>query len=108
MIITLKIFALIFILNNIFYLKNYKRLDKPFKDRDRSSILDLIYYINKVLFLIWLILLLWTVFKFYSITLISIILLRIPLLFLSNRMSSLIFRLTPIINIISLIMLLTH
>jgi hypothetical protein len=108
MIVTLKIFAFIFILNNIFYLKNYKRLDKPFKDRDRSSILDLIYYINKVLFLIWLILLIWTVFKFYSITLISIILLRIPLLFLSNRMSSLIFRLTPIINIISLIMLLTH
>ena len=108
MIITLKVFAFIFILNNIFYLLNYKRLDKKFSDRDKSSILDLVYYINKVLFLIWLIFLFWTSFKIYSIILVSTILFRIPLLFLSNKMLSLIFRLTPIINIISLIILLTH
>jgi hypothetical protein len=102
MILTLKIFAIIFILNNIFYILNYRRLDKPFKERDKSSFLDLVYYFNRVLFIIWLILIFFTPFKIYSIIICLLILLRIPIHLLNKNISTLIFRLTPL-TIISIL-----
>jgi hypothetical protein len=101
-----KLLTILFVLNNIYYLFNYKRLDKPFKERDKNKILDLIFYINKVIFLIWL------VFGFFSpefiniLILTSIILVRIPLFYINKKTSSLLFRLTPPISIIILLMIL--
>jgi len=100
MILTLKIFSILFILNNIFYILNYRRLDKPFSQRDKNSILDLFFYFNKLLFVIWIIIGLISPMWIYFLIISSLILLRIPIHYLNKNLSTTLFRLTPIINIV--------
>jgi hypothetical protein len=106
MLMLFKIFSILFIINNIYYLINYKRLDKPFKQRDKNSILDLFYYINKVIFWIWLIFGLFTPEYHLVLILISILLVRIPIFLINKRFSSILYRLTPPISIIILFFIL--
>jgi hypothetical protein len=104
--ILFKLLTILFILNNIYYLLNYRRLDKPFKQRDKNKILDLLFYINKLIFLIWLIFGIFTPYCIYIMILISIILIRIPIFYINKSTSSVLFRLTPPISIIILLMIL--
>lgn len=101
-----KLLTILFIFNNIYYLLNYRRLDKPFKERDKNRIFDLLFYINKVVFLGWLVLGLFTTEWINISILISIILLRFPIYYLNKKTSSILFRLTPPISIIILLMIL--
>ena len=41
------ILSILFILNNLYYILNYKRLDEPFKMRDQNNKLDLFHYLLK-------------------------------------------------------------
>jgi hypothetical protein len=92
----------IFIFGNIYYLLNYKRLDKRFIERDKNSKIDLLYYIIKVLFLIWSIVGIFTPMKYIFLLIISIGLIRIPMFYINKGISSLWHRLTPIFYIILL------
>jgi len=96
----------IFIWNNIYYLLNYERLDKRFTERDKNSKVDLIYYITKVLFWIWLIVGLFTPMKYTFAVMLGIGLIRIPMYHISKKLSSVWFRLTPPFYIILMIQIL--
>jgi hypothetical protein len=95
--------SLLFVWSNIYYLLNYERLDKRFTERDRNSKVDLVYYITKVLFWIWLVVGLFTPMKYTFIIMIVIGLLRIPIYHISKKLSSIWFRLTPPFYIILMI-----
>ncbi len=97
--------SLLFIWSNIYYLLNYERLDKRFSERDRNSKIDLVYYITKVLFWIWLVVGLLTPLKYTFIMMIGISLIRIPMYHISKKLSSIWFRLTPPFYIILMILI---
>ncbi len=101
-----KSLALLFILNNLYYLINYKRLDKPFYKRDRNSLLDLFFYINKVLFIIWIIFGFFTTYQTIMFIISILILFRIPIFYVNKKLYSLIYRLTPPILIILILLIL--
>lgn len=67
---------LIFIFNEIFYFSNRKRLDLFFKKKDPSQIkkIDILYYLIKILSIVWPIIGLFSSFKylFFIILLLSI------------------------------------
>jgi hypothetical protein len=100
----LKILSLFFLLNNLYYIFNYKRLDEPFKMRDENKKLDLLHYILKVLYLVWLCILVFIQQSLLIWILISIITLRIPVYYTNKRSSIVYHRLVPILNIIILIL----
>lgn len=91
---------------NIYYLMNYKRLDKTFSERDKNSKLDLIYYLLKLSSWIWIIGGLFLTNNFLYILLLCVGLLRIPLYHINNNWSSVWYRLTPPIHIILMIIIL--
>jgi hypothetical protein len=88
-------FSLLFIWSNIYYVINYNRLDKRFAERDRNSKVDLVYYVTKVLFWIWLVVGLFTPMKYIFMIMIGIGLIRIPMYHISKKLTSIWFRLTP-------------
>jgi hypothetical protein len=107
--ILFKIFTCLFILNNLYYLFNYKRLDDYFKFRDKHSPIDLIFYINKVLFIFWVFWGIYTSFYIESLIILFFILLRFPIHFVSKKTSLILHRLTPIIlTLIMFYMLFKH
>jgi len=97
--------SIIFIIMNIYYLINYKRLDKSFSERDRNSKLDLIYYITKLLSWVWIIGGLFLENNIFYILLLSIGLIRIPLYHINKNWGSLWWRLTPPLHIIIMIIM---
>lgn len=101
--------SIIFILMNLYYLLNYKKLDKPFSERDRNSKLDLVYYVLKLLSWVWIIGGLFLQNNLFFILILIVGLLRIPLHHINTNWSSIWYRLTPPIHIIiMIIMLFTH
>lgn len=101
--------SIVFILMNFYYLLNWKKLDKPFIQRDRNSKLDLVYYILKLLSWLWI--LIGVIFfnnLFFDLLLLSG-LIRVPLYHLNIKWSNLWYRLTPPFQIILMcLMLFTH
>ena len=97
--------SLLFVWNNIYYLLNYERLDKRFTERDRNSKVDLVYYITKVLFWMWLIVGLFTSMKYIFMIMMGIGLIRIPIYHISKKLASIWFRLTPPFYIILMILI---
>ena len=98
-----KIISIVFILNNLYYILNYRRLDEPFRMRDKNRKLDLVHYLFKIVYLIWIIL---GVFKFYSVIILilaSLILLRIPIHVINKNVSLVYHRLIPPFTILLLI-----
>ena len=100
--------SIIFIYNNIYYLLNYKKIDTRFKDRSKNSILDLFYYITKIVFWIWMIIGLSTPMKSIYILMIIIGLIRIPIFHINNKLSSICYKLTPPIYIVILLYILIN
>ena len=49
------ILSIVFIFMNVYYMLKNKQLDKGFKDRDILGVskLDLVYYLSKVLYWVW-------------------------------------------------------
>lgn len=92
--------SLFFIWSNLYYILNYKKIDKPFFEREDNSKLDLIYYIANILFPIWIIIGLFTKFKFLLLLIILMFFVRFPLHKVNKKTSLIIFKLSPIINII--------
>ena len=88
-------FSLLFIWSNIYYVMNYDRLDKRFVERDRNSKIDLVYYVTKVIFWIWLVVGLFTPMKYIFMMMMGIGLIRIPMYHISKNLTSVWFRLTP-------------
>jgi len=102
-------FPFLFILSNLYYLFNYKRLDKPVLEREKNLKIDYLYFISQLLFYIWLVACLFSELKYYSIFLISLILTRWILNFKAGNLSRLLARLTPVIIIIlSAIIIIKH
>jgi hypothetical protein len=101
--------SLVFILMNLYYLFNYRKLDKKFSERDKNSKLDLVYYILKLFSWVWIIIGLFLQNNILFILLLTMGLLRIPIYHINPNWSSICYRLTPPIHIIiMLIMLFTH
>jgi hypothetical protein len=101
--------APLFILMNIYYLLNWSRLDKPFGERNKSSKLDLVYYILKLISWFWIIIGLFSPEIEFFIILLSLGLIRVPVYHINKNWSRLLWRLTPPIHIIvMLIMLFRH
>lgn len=99
-------FSLLFIWSNIYYVINYNRLDKRFAERDRNSKVDLVYYVTKVLFWIWLVVGLFTPMKYIFMIMFGIGLIRIPMYHISKNLTSVWFRLTPAFYTILMIQIL--
>lgn len=99
-------FSLLFIWSNIYYIINYNRLDKRFAERDRNSKVDLVYYVTKVLFWIWLVVGLFTPMKYIFMIMMGIGLIRIPMYHISKNLTSFWFRLTPVFYTILMIQIL--
>jgi|LakMenE18May11ns_1017448.scaffolds.fasta_scaffold8602879_2 hypothetical protein len=99
-------FSLLFIWSNIYYIINYNRLDKRFAERDRNSKVDLVYYVTKVLFWIWLVVGLFTPMKYIFMIMMGIGLIRIPMYHISKNLTSVWFRLTPVFYTILMIQIL--
>jgi hypothetical protein len=92
--------SILFIYSNIYYLLNYKRLDKRFHERDKNSKLDLIYYITKLLFFIWILSGLILKKNWFFILMISMIIIKIPIYYLNKKWYNLFYRITPPIQIL--------
>jgi hypothetical protein len=98
------ILSVLFILNNLYYILNYKRLDEPFRMRDKNNKLDLVHYLLKVFYIIWLVV---GIFNFYSVFILilsSLIILRIPIYLISKKISLVYHRLVPPFTIITLLL----
>lgn len=98
--------SIIFILSNLYYLRNYKRLDTPIDLREKKTKLDYLYYISEALFYIWLLIGTFSSFSHISIFLITLMLIRQPLVFISRKLSVFLWKLNPIIIIGSMIYIL--
>ena len=98
--------SIIFILSNLYYLRNYKRLDMPFSLREKNTKLDYLYYISEALFYIWLLLGTFTQFSHICIFLIVLMLIRQPIVFISRKLSVILWKLNPIIIITVMIYIL--
>jgi hypothetical protein len=57
------VFLIVFIWNEMFYIKNMEYLDMKFKDRKENKPIDLLYYLTRVLYYIWIII---GLFSYYS------------------------------------------
>ena len=98
--------SIIFIISNIYYLKNYRRLDTPIDLREEKTKLDYLYYITEALFYIWLLIGTFNSFSNISVFLITLMLIRQPLVFISRKLSVFLWKLNPIIIIVSMIYIL--
>jgi len=102
-------FPILFILSNLYYLFNYKRLDKPVLEREKNLKVDYLFFIIQLLFYIWLVICLFSELKHYSIFILSLILGRWIINFKFSNLARLIARFTPIIIIIiSIIIIIKH
>jgi len=98
--------SVIFIWSNTYYLLNYNRLDKRFSQREKNSKIDLIYYITKVLFWIWVITGLFIDYNIMLLLITSFSILKFPLFYINKKWYNLLYRLTPPFYIISLLYIL--
>jgi|LauGreDrversion4_2_1035121.scaffolds.fasta_scaffold10043_3 hypothetical protein len=92
--------SIIFIISNLYYLFNYKRLDVPFNLREKNTKLDYLYYITEALFYIWLLLGTFSQISHICVFLILLMLIRQPIVFISRKLSVILWKLNPIIIII--------
>jgi|688.fasta_scaffold294432_2 hypothetical protein len=100
---------ILFILSNLYYLFNYKRLDKPVLEREKNLKIDYLYFLTQLIFYLWLGISLFSELKYYSILILTLIVGRWILNFILPNLSRLIARLTPIIIIIcSIFIIVTH
>ena len=98
-----KILSTLFILNNLYYILNYKRLDEPFRMRDQNNKLDLVHYLLKVGYIIWLVIGILNFYSIFILILSSLILFRIPIYLVSKRFSLVYHRLVPPFTILVLL-----
>jgi cytochrome c oxidase subunit IV len=98
-----KILSILFILNNLYYIVNYKRLDEPFRMRDTNKKLDLVHYLLKVLYFIWIGVGIFKYFSIFLLVLISLSLLRLPIHLINKKFSLIYHRLVPPFIILTLI-----
>lgn len=93
----------LFMWQNLFYLRNYSRLDLPFEQRKSHKFLDLVYYWIKLLFPIWLISILLTFSHWSIFVMLLLSVIRFPLYHVNKKSTKFLLKLSPIINIILLI-----
>jgi len=98
--------SLLFIFSNIYYILNYKRLDEPFRLRDYSKKIDLLYYLLKVIFIFWVIFGIFYNLSTLYYLLMLVMLLRFPVFYTSKAFYLKYHRLVPIFNVILLTILL--
>jgi len=98
--------SLLFIFSNFYFIYHYKRLDEPIRVRDYSKKLDLVYYISKPVFFIWVLVgIMFSISNIYLyLGLISF--LRIPIYYTNKSIYSRYHRLIPVLNLALLILLL--
>lgn len=102
----LVLFCLINIWSSLYYILNYKRLDKPFNIREKNSRIDIIYFISKIVIIPILILIYLNGYKLISILNLSLILLGFTTNLLNKKISNLFFKITPPLSIILMIYIL--
>lgn len=96
---------IIFIWSEIYYVYNKSKLDTRFKNKDisESSIYDLLYYISRVFYYIWILGGLFTDQSNIFILLISLILLKLPFYFINKRLYFVWNNILPSLSIIFMI-----
>jgi hypothetical protein len=102
----LVLFCLINIWSSVYYILNYKRLDKSLNIREKNSRIDIIYFISKIIIIPILILIYLNGYKLISILNLSLILLGFITNLLNKKISNFIFKITPPLSIILMIYIL--
>jgi len=100
-------FLLVFIWTKIFLVFNKQRLDLNFRNKDILAIkkIDLVYYFTEFLFLVWMIIGLWSSQKWLFIFLLSSHLLKFPFYHLSKRLYAVWDNILPSISIIFILVI---
>ena len=100
-------FLLVFIWTKIFLVFNKQRLDLNFRNKDILAIkkIDLVYYFTEFLFLVWMIIGLWSSQKGLFIFLLSSQLLKFPFYHLSKRLYAIWDNILPSISIIFILII---
>lgn len=97
--------SLFFIWSNLYYIINYKRLDKPFSEREISKKSDIIYYTSKFLIWFWLVFGIFTPVNNIIYGFLIFNLLKLFIFHLNKKIHSYLFKLTPPILIVLLIII---
>ena len=103
-------FLLVFIWTKIFLVFNKQRLDLNFRNKDIMSIkkIDLVYYFTEFLFLLWMIIGLWSSQKGLFLILLSSHLLKFPFYHLSKQLYAIWDNILPSISIIFILMIFVY
>ncbi len=102
----LTLICLINIWSSVYYILNYKRLDKPFNIREKNSRIDIIYFISKISIIPILILIYLNGYNLISILNLTLILSSFIINLFNKKISNLFFKITPLISMISMIYIL--
>ena len=77
--------SIFFIISNLYYIFNRKLLDTRFKNKEDLSGIQLFYYYTRFLYLPWLLIGLFSVFKLYFILLLLVSLLKFPFYHINKK-----------------------
>ena len=97
---------LLFIINNIYFIKNRDYLQKRFSEKNNISLLELLYYYINLLYYVFIFIGLFTNSKLYFFILVITYLLKFPLYHLSKKIYRIFSYLYPHITILILLALL--
>lgn len=80
-------FLLVFVLNEVYYLFNRERLDVNFKNKDIESTtkLDLVYYLTRVMYWVWIIAGLFSGLSYLFVILLVVGFIKFPLFHINRK-----------------------
>lgn len=102
------IVSILFIWNEIYYLKNKKKLDIKIKNRDigKFGYLDYLYYLSRIFYWIWLIIGCFTINSFYFLLIILLGLVNIVFYVLFKKQHFILDKILSIVSILIIILIL--
>lgn len=108
--LTFYFLTIFYIWSEIYYVYNKKKLDISFRNKDISSItkLDLLFYICKFTFFIWIIFGLWSSQKDLFILLFVLNFIKFPFFHISKKLYAIWDNILPTLNIIEMVIILLY
>lgn len=107
MLILFYITSVLFIWSNLYYIINYKRFDMPFSERVVNKKIDILYFTSKGLFWIWILAGIFTPVKNIIYLILLFTLIKFIIFHFNNKLYSFLFKMTPPLIIILMIIILS-
>lgn len=98
--------AILFIISNIFFLFDKKRLEKNFKDIDKHNKFDFVYYLIQTIFPVWVLVINFTNFSVYTLSLVVLFILKFITYHLNEKIFYYYYLIYPFLIIINLFIIL--